>query len=214
MRVIYEHDRSEHDKIYQNFKLYRGDRDLDRVFGLGSAIAVFWHENMGEPIKSQVREKWQVDRPLPYTVRHVSGFLTLMKEGAVVFSHVRRFIVVNKRHGFSVAVPINSYSGNGLAEKKIPAKEWQAHTIVYSDGQDPKALPNEPKLNKNPICVSMLSDNSVKNLKPTSRLYYGKPYSIEHNTRIWHLGEVIDRHLPQLLLDYNDEARATQPGPV
>jgi len=185
------------ESLEEDFRIYTG-ADLKKVFRRGSLIAVFWHENYG----AEVPRKLQELSKLPQNGKRGPGFVSRVNE-EVVYSHKRRFVIVSERHGFSVGIPITSYGGHGLLKKKFNREEQRAHTIVYTQGNRPKPLEDEPMFTKGPICI----DTSISGdtLSVSSRLYYAKPQSIDHNIKVKHLGQVIKADISTLLVDYRTE---------
>lgn len=182
------------------YRLYTGPKDINKVFGVGSVIAVFWHENYGR-LPSTLKE---LSREEPQAGTFGRGWVTYCAGPyEAIYSHVRRFIIIRKREGFSVGIPITSYGGKGLKKKKLHEKEQHAHTIVYALGRKPASLDGEPRMIKPSICINMY--NNDETLSKSSRLYYAKPQSIDHNIKIQHLGHVVKEHIPLLLLDYRTE---------
>ena len=122
-------------------------------------------------------------------------------------SHVRRFVVVSLREGFSIAIPISTYGGHGLSQNartttRMSTLEQRAHSIIYSLGAEPVLIDGEDYLIKEPICVQLKAN---ERLASSARLYYAKPQSINHNTNVKYLGRVIKGDIPTLLTDYRSE---------
>ena len=109
-------------------------------------------------------------------------------KGEEIFGHVRRMIVCRQRQGYSLCVPINSYSNHGVADKNVNEIEKQAHAIVYPYGSEvPRPLPREPRFEKKPIAVNMCQDHS---LTESSRIHFGKCHTVEHNVKVMEIGKV------------------------
>ncbi len=82
-------------------------------------------------------------------------------------------------------------------------KEIMAHAIVYAKGKQPVLMEGEPEFAKESICIDITAPDET--LSRSSRLYYAKPQSIDHNIKVKHLGQVIPDHLRILLLAYQTE---------
>ncbi|KAK7897537.1 hypothetical protein LTR67_004164 [Exophiala xenobiotica] len=109
-------------------------------------------------------------------------------KGEEIFGHVRRMIVCRQRQGYSLCVPISSYSNNGVADKKVGEREKQKHAIVYPYGTAaPQPLSREPRFEKEPIAVKMCSDHT---LTKSSRIHFGKCHTVEHNVKVMEIGRV------------------------
>lgn len=115
----------------------------------------------------------------------------------------RLFVIVSERCGFSIGIPISTYGGKGVASKELTQKGQMTHAIVYSMRNHAARLEGEPHFTKSPICI----DTSISGytLLSSSRLCYSKPRSIEHNTKVVHLGHVVQEHIPRLVQDYRKE---------
>ena len=186
------------EKLEKGFKLYTTKKTMDAVFRRGSVIAVFWHENLG----IYLPPKFAGLRDIPPDGRIGPGWLSRVDNG-IVYSHKRRFVLVNHQRGFSIGIPISTYGGKGLTSNKFTQIERDAHAIVYALGDKPLRASREPKFTKAPIGIEIIG--AGESLSPVSRLYYGKPQSIEHNIKVKHVGFVIPEHVPRLLLDYRKE---------
>lgn len=186
------------EKLEKGFKLHTTKKAMDAVFGRGSVIAVFWHENLGIHLPPKFADL----RDIPPNGRIGPGWLSRVDNG-IVYSHARRFVIVNHQRGFSIGIPISTYGGKGLTGNKFTQIERDAHAIIHALGDEPRQMPGEPKLTKEPIGIKIF--DTWEALSSSSRLYYGKPQSIEHNIKVKHVGFVIPEHLPRLLLDYRKE---------
>jgi len=185
------------EQLEMGFQVFTGSK-LKSVFCRGSLVAVFWHENYGSKVPSKMARLPE----MPPDGRLGPGWVSRI-QNEVVYSHKRRFIIVNERSGFSVGIPITSYGGKGLTMKNLNREEQRAHTIVYALGRQPELLEGESPFTKRPICID--TRTSGETLSRSSRLYYSKPQSIDHNIKVKHLGQVIAQHIPVLLLDYSRE---------
>ncbi|KIW88291.1 uncharacterized protein Z519_10858 [Cladophialophora bantiana CBS 173.52] len=114
-------------------------------------------------------------------------------KGVLIYSKIRRMAVVRKRQGYSICVPINSYGGRGVGQKKM-GSEMQAHAIAYPSYQDPPPgpLPEEPQFKKRPIAVDL---NQGHDLEAGSRIHFGKLQSIEWNVKVMDIGFIAPKSL-------------------
>lgn len=110
-------------------------------------------------------------------------------KGQKIFSHIKRFVVIRGRKGYCLCVPINSYRGTGVGKKQIPPDEKSAHAIIYdSRERAPRPIiPGEEDLVKTPIAVDMNPDDT---LDDTSRIHFGKIYTIEWNVKVCEIGRI------------------------
>lgn len=197
--IVAELPRKAQEQLHRDYKVHMGRDPINRVFGQGSVIAVFWHENKGTSIAEHYRKVPKATE----SMNPGKGFFTRGPKGELIYSHVRRFVIVKQRRGHSIGVPITSYSNKGLTKKDFSDPERRAHAIVFTLGSGPQQLADEPKFSKDPICVDFRS--SGETLSATSRLYYAKPQSIDHNIKVKHLGHVVDQYLPRFLAAFRTE---------
>lgn len=184
--------------LNEKYRVYIGARDIDKVFGVGSLVAVFWHENFGTltPSLKQLPQAPQPGRSGP-------GWITLCSGPCeAIYSHVKRFIIISQRKGFSIGVPVTSYGLKGI-NKNLPPTERNAHAIVYAFGKKPQPVLNEPTMDKHSICINM--NDPSETLSRSSRVYYAKPQSIDHNIKVHFLGRVVKEHVDTLLGDFKSE---------
>lgn len=166
----------------------------DRVFGLGSLFAMLWHENVGLP-RSGVYKR----TPLRPESR---GFLTEMDNGEIIYSHIKRFVVVRRGSGDCIALTLTSYAGKGLSNNMRADRTHNGHCIIYDQKHQPQLLANEPPFTKDAIGVAMVSDET---LSVATRLCYTRPTTIDYNVKVRHIGQVVPEHLDRLLSDYRTE---------
>ena len=109
----------------------------------------------------------------------------------------------SKTYSFSA---IATYSGNGTLKRGCNPRE---HAIIYNTGVHPStcylAGEWEAGLQKDPIEVTPADDSS--RLTPTSRIRFGKVYSIEWNVKVKDIGMVIDSDMSKLLAYWAAEDR-------
>ena len=115
----------------------------------------------------------------------------------------QKYVVINQRENYSVAVPIETYSGETLRfYLRLPPREIQARAIVYDVLNMPEQLPNEPHLDKQPIGVKVeIPEESLSQ----ARINYGATNSIHHTSKIRYIGYVIQEHRDTLLEDCASE---------
>lgn len=178
--------RNVRDRLHAEYRLHEGDATIDVVFGVGSVISVMWHENFGNSLSSKLAGVPKTPNPAKLN----RGCVTEGPKGEYIYSHIRRFVVVIQRRGHSVSVPITSYGSKGLANKKLSVAERKAHAIVHDAEKKPMSVPGEGAFAKLPIAVNILAPNET--LSQSSRIYYAKPYSIDHNIKVKHIGQVVE----------------------
>jgi hypothetical protein len=151
---------------------YRRQKDPASFFSVGKVFAILWHENVGTQPNRQ---------PGPNVITSTGRF------GEMIFSHIRRMIVVRARHGYCWCVGINTYGRRGIAEKRLSAAEAAAHTIAHDSRETATYLPGEEAIVKEPIAIDM---NPGHTLEAASRLNFAKVFTVEHNVKVMPLGRV------------------------
>ena len=96
---------------------------------------------------------------------------------------------------------ISTHGGRGAVSKLINPKE---HSIVYTGQRPPDKLPEERKLNKEPLQVEPVDSSMI--LSPLSRIHYAKPYPVEHNVKVREVGMVAAPHRRRLTAYYEMES--------
>jgi hypothetical protein len=97
---------------------------------------------------------------------------------------------------------ISSYGGRGTLKYGFTAP---AHAIVYLTGTEPECLQGEFErgMTKDPIEIYPASPTET--MEPSSRLRFGKIYSIEWNVKVREIGMVARKDMSKLLAYYQEE---------
>lgn len=159
-------------------------------FSLGRVFIMLWHEN--DTGDGRLLKDPGAVSPGPY--------------GEKIHTKVRRFAVVRARHGFSWAVPVNTYKSQGVARPGFNADDWEAHAIIHMEDSNPASLPGEPPMSKTPIAVTKTSED--QKLHPASRIRFDKVFSIEHNVKVKNVGKITEKSLPWFRYYWQMEAEA------
>ncbi|OAP64079.1 hypothetical protein AYL99_00051 [Fonsecaea erecta] len=166
-----------------------------RWFCIGRVFTTLWHDN-ATGVKRHARDTGSITKG-PYEQQ--------------IFSKVRRFAVVKMGHGFSWAIPINSYNSQGTTRKSFDDQDRQAHSIIYMKGTEPTLLTNEPPMMKTPIEVDGAGEN--KKLHEASRIRFDKVSTIEHNVKVDNVGRVSEASMPYFLSYWREQLEENQePG--
>ncbi len=89
---------------------------------------------------------------------------------------------------------INTYNGKGVLD--LSKEEREAHTIIHMSDTKPSLLPGEV-MTKKPIAVC--KESADQKLDDTSRLNFGKVYSVEWIVKVMNIGKVSRESMPHLL---------------
>ena len=80
---------------------------------------------------------------------------------------------------------IMTYSKKATAKPGVKADD---HAIIYTGNTVPKEVNGEEKLYRKAIRV--VPSSPQHKLAPESRVNYAKVYTVEHNTKVWFIGEI------------------------
>jgi hypothetical protein len=131
-----------------------------------------------------------------------SGTVSVRKgiRGEKRFEKVRRFVIINAMDGHCICLPIMTYGGQGVNKKGVHARH---HAVIYSTEEPVVASGEKEKgMTKRPIRVTVSSPRHK--LDSFSRINYAKPYTVEHNVKVWFIGRVHKNSEWQLGTDYNE----------
>jgi len=176
------------ERLDPRFKLQNG-RDF---FVEGRVFAMMYPKLKGEDRRINTG---------PDDSRHV----IMGPKGERIFSHIKRFVVIRERLGYCLCVPINSYRGTGVGKNGLPAGEKKAHAIIHDSRYLPSApiLPGEEDLVKNPIAVDI--KNKSDTLEPTSRIHFGKIFTIAWNVKVYGIGIIAKSSLEDVKMYWQQE---------
>jgi len=119
--------------------------------------------------------------------------------GGLVYTNIRRFVVVKEKKGFCYACPISTYGGRGALK---PGLNQRAHAAIYVVGTHPTYLHREAIV-KSPIAI--IPANPKIHLYDASRINFAKHYPIEHNVKVKDIGQVCPEYMTTLIAHYKDE---------
>ena len=84
---------------------------------------------------------------------------------------------------------IQTYNRRGVT----PDKTKSHHAIIYTGSEPPPALPREtPRTGEDPMGapIRVIPIHRSYKMEPTSRINFYKPYTVEHNVKVFHFGQV------------------------
>ena len=145
-----------------------------RFFKVGRVFMTIW----SEPASSTVRDGPNVSSSTP---------------GMRIFTETRRFVVVWGGVDYSLCCPIQTYQKRGTTKSRINIAN---HAIVYVAGTEPKPLPKEerPGMGNFPIVL----EDKFATIDQSSRLNFGKIYTVEHNIKVRSIGKISKEFVPRL----------------
>lgn len=148
---------------------------------------------------------------------------SVQRYGESAFAKVYRYVVVRARpkQGYSVCLSaypeilkvnkltlssrISTYGDQGTTKGFVDQSE---HTIIHTGENAPKKLPEEKKLNKDPIQVVPVPGHYLKEL---SRVNCAKSYPVEHNVKVAEVGNVTKSHTKLLVGYWQNETEKAFP---
>jgi hypothetical protein len=162
-----------------------------KFFTEGKVIAVMWNETAGATMK-----------PVDYNTSF--SFSEVKHEGNIVYTNVRRFVVVKRKREFCYACPIFTYGQRGCTKNGIITSE---HAIAYSWNDTPKIVQGETGFTKPHVPVVMA--DGVPNLHFASRIYFGIQHPIQYNVKVKDIGYVPADNVHTLISSWKEENQGT-----
>ncbi|CAM1510036.1 Fc.00g003710.m01.CDS01 [Cosmosporella sp. VM-42] len=105
--------------------------------------------------------------------------------GGKFFVGFRRFIVIANDMGHCTCVPILTYGGKGCKKRGVKPEK---HGVIYEKGHKARLLSGEPKLGFAPAKVEITMEG--EKLSKESRVNYSKLVTVEHNVKVFFIGNV------------------------
>ncbi|KAF2846161.1 hypothetical protein T440DRAFT_558455 [Plenodomus tracheiphilus IPT5] len=121
-------------------------------------------------------------------------------DGNVVWTNIRRFVVVRQRREFCFACPIFTYGGRATTKQGVQPAE---HSIAYSWGQQPQHLSGEAIMKKAAIPVVMMPGE--KPLHVASRINFGVHHPIHYDIQVKEIGYVPADSITNLIGNWKEE---------
>jgi ankyrin repeat protein len=147
-----------------------------RFFVLGRVFKVLWTEPASPNAST-------TDQP----------FLSEVSHGQRSFTKFRRFVVLRGRLRSSLCLALHTYTGQGALKNDVRAED---HAIVFDQSRShPVPLPGEA-INIDPF--PLIFEHLGEQIDLTSRLDFGRIYTIEHNIRVMSIGRISPEHLERL----------------
>jgi len=150
-----------------------------RFFRVGTVFAMLWHENAGQGT-AQSQDIW------------------VGKYGELVYSTIRRMVVVEEQRGCAWCLGIFTYNRKGVGK---PGVDPSTHAVIFMKNSTPTFGLEEPMMTKEPIAVVPVSPD--KKLDSMSRINFAKIYTVEHNVKVKHIGEIDKAYVHRLMGHYS-----------
>lgn len=119
--------------------------------------------------------------------------------GELVFSKIRRFVVIREGRGYCSALPIATYSGQGVGKYGVVKSD---HAIIYTGKTVPQPmqseLPSRREAGMRPVPIRVDPDTRDDRLDPVSRVDLRAVHTVHHNIKAKNLGCVNTQSLGHL----------------
>ncbi|KAF2087089.1 hypothetical protein K490DRAFT_57161 [Saccharata proteae CBS 121410] len=131
--------------------------------------------------------------PEPTTMPDNNNTVVTGPMGERIYAKIRWFVVIREGRNACTCLSIQTYQNQGVAKTGVLKSE---HSIVHTIDQYPQSTNLErPRRNEEgmltPISV-VPTDEVERRMDPMSRVNYGKPYTVEHNVKVFDFGQVHD----------------------
>jgi hypothetical protein len=172
---------SEELELDSRYKIQYGARGF---FTVGRVFAMLWHTNFGSSAR-QIQQDQNNHR--------ASSMIQIGRFDERVMSYIQRMAVVKEGRGFCWCIPVNTYNGKGVSNRRFNDSDRAAHAIICMKDQTPFLADDERGISKREIMV--IPAGPDQKLDPMSRLNFGKVHTVEHNVKVMNVGQVDARSL-------------------
>jgi len=119
--------------------------------------------------------------------------------GELVFSKIRRFVVVRRGATYCTALPILTYGGKGVGKCGVTKSD---HAIIYTGSAVPRPQasesPGRGEMPMRPVAILVDPDSPDSALDPMSRIDFRAVHTVQYNIKAKALGLVNSRSLASL----------------
>ncbi|KAI9814564.1 MAG: hypothetical protein M1827_003119 [Pycnora praestabilis] len=166
---------------------YRRIRNARRFFRPGRVFKMLWIEPAGATRMTDDPEKTTM-----------SSQYSMVMFNEFAYTSIRRFVIVQEGQDSCLCLPISTYGDRGTTKRGVDSS---THAIIYTSNIPPELLATEEGMTKDPIGVQPEGDDK---LAPTSRVNFGKVYTVEHNVKVKGIGMVTIDGLSKLMRYWRD----------
>jgi hypothetical protein len=148
-----------------------------RFFKIGRVLKTLWTEPAGSTTKA-------LD----------PAFYSKVGYDELVFSKVRRFVVIRERTHSCLCLPLYTYGGQGTTKSDVRAQD---HAVAYALGSRvPPLTSDEELLDKDPFAIVV--EDPTERIDPMTRINFAQVYTIQHNVKVAKVGRVSKDQLDRL----------------
>ena len=179
----------ETEQLFATFQVRSTPR---KFFTVGKVFMVLWSEPAGQTL---VTGGVSTRRPGTAEGRY----------GEMVFSKVRRFVVIREAATYCSALPIATYGTQGVGKSNVTKSE---HAIIHTGRSPPAPMRTEEplrgELGMRPDPIRVDPDDREDKLDPRSRIDFGKVHTIQHNIKVKSYGKVNEKSAQALIQQFNN----------
>ena len=128
------------------------------------------------------------------SAQHLASSTAEVPLSLPVENSVSIFIVIQPEDAHTWCVSVNSYGGQGLTAPGLRRGAKESHAIIHDEDTEPCKLPNEPRMRKRPIRLSVQDSQDL--ISSASRINFGSVRRIGFDTRLRNVGQVSSASLP------------------
>ncbi|KAK3075500.1 hypothetical protein LTR53_001117 [Teratosphaeriaceae sp. CCFEE 6253] len=165
----------EEERLYSTFRTRKHS-----FFNFGRVFKILWSE--------PASDNATVISPI---LRDGRNSISSGRYGETVYSKIRRFVVVREGSDFCTALPIVTYSSQGVSKSGIVKFN---HSIIYTGATAPQPLrdeyPRKGEEGMRPTAIRVVPDDRGEMLDSSSRIDYAKVHTIHHNIKVAPFGVV------------------------
>ncbi|PVH81048.1 hypothetical protein DL98DRAFT_357803, partial [Cadophora sp. DSE1049] len=105
----------------------------------------------------------------------------------LVFTKIRRFVVVREKTHSCLCLPLYTYGGQGVAKPDVRAQDHVAVRICTTDRPStPRSTDEDTQ--KTPLGI--IVEDSEERIDPMTRINFGQVFTIQHNLKVAKVGRI------------------------
>jgi hypothetical protein len=144
-----------------------------RFFKIGRVFKTLWTEPAGGTA-----------RDIDYK------FYTKVGPDELVYTKIRRFVVIRERMHSCLCLPLYTYGGQGTTKSDVRAQD---HAVVYDSRHQPPPTSEAEVLEKEPFAIVV--EDPTERINIMSRVNFAQVYTIQHNVKVAKVGRIVKDQL-------------------
>ncbi|KAH7312918.1 hypothetical protein BKA65DRAFT_467197 [Rhexocercosporidium sp. MPI-PUGE-AT-0058] len=113
----------------------------------------------------------------------------------LVFSKIRRFVVVCEKNHSCLCLPLYTYGGQGVSKPDVRTQDHVAIQICTNDRPSTPHLTNEDSEKPS---LGMIIEDHDEHLDPKTRINFGQVFTVQHNLKVAKVGRIHPGDLKRL----------------